>query len=785
MYSTLDHQLDELLQTSIGFLDISDEEYQLAVSRYEAVGEFLADCWDSARAGGEVYPQGSMRLGTVTRNIHRNDEIDIDLVALRNIDKTSTTQADLKADVGHALDLFLKTDPEGGPRKDEGKRCWTLVYSGFHLDVLPALPNEEDAETGIIITDKTLRRWLPSNPIGYADWFHNVMRREWLETRARLNERAVTVAEVPDWAVKTTLQRTVQALKRHRDLYFQDALDDRPASVIITTLAARAYQGGGSLYEVLLHVTGAMPTLVEQEGGVYIVANPVQKKENFADRWQNHPHRAQRFFEWIQQAHADLAGLGSERGMDRVLEKMGKVFGRRAAEQAGRAAGARLLETRRDGRLSMAPVTGALVTGSGSLVRPHTFHGDQEPVRTNDLADALRRARERAGLSQDAAAAALGINRVVLSYYETGRRSMPLPAAAALARLYGTTLDRLLASDESAAAGVDVSGVLYRAAPPTLHDAARGGLRIFDQHLHDYVDLANELGRPLPGKGQSPFASVSGSSARDAADAARQLRRYLNFGGGPLGDPFRAADEHVLIWRLPLGEDLNGAPSGLFYNHPQAGFSILVNSDMTLGRQVFTVAHELAHAFFHSRSLDVIVSMPGAELGRERFADTFAGELLVPGDELRRLVTEHALWNGLNDPTTVVHLQRHFGVSYATIRVRLLQERLSDKATFDRLAQVSPSRLARALGYPVHPADMGNFGMHPLERFPARMLALIRIALERGIITPGDAAETLGTSTDEIRQLLAQPPIRPEEQHIQQDLEAAAFAHLAGQDTAS
>jgi low affinity Fe/Cu permease len=60
----------------------------------------------------------------------------------------------------------------------------------------------------------------------------------------------------------------------------------------------------------------------------------------------------------------------------------------------------------------------------------------------------------------------------------------------------------------------------------------------------------------------------------------------------------------------------------------------------------------------------------------------------------------------------VVHLQRHFGVSYATIRVRLLQERLSDKATFDRLAQVSPSRLARALGYPVHPADMGTWIEH-------------------------------------------------------------------------
>jgi Zn-dependent peptidase ImmA (M78 family) len=368
----------------------------------------------------------------------------------------------------------------------------------------------------------------------------------------------------------------------------------------------------------------------------------------------------------------------------------------------------------------------------------------------------------------------------MLSYYETGRRSIPLTTAAALARLYGTSLDRLLTGDEAAAATVDVSGILYRAAPPALADTARGGLRVFEQHLRDYVELAQELGRPLPGKGQSPFPSVTGSSARDAADAARQLRRYLNLGGGPLGDPFRVADEYVLIWRLPLGEDLDGAPSGLFYNHPQAGFSIVINSNMTLGRQVFTLAHEMAHAFFHSRDLDVIVSMPGAELGRERFADAFAGELLVPGDELRRLVVEHASWNDLTNPTTVVHLQRHFGVSYATIRVRLLQERLIDRATFDTLAQVSPSRLAQALGYPVHPADMGDFDMHPLERFPGHMLLLVRSALQEGVITPGDAAETLRTSREEIRQLLARPPIEPDEQHIQWDLEAAAFANRAG-----
>ncbi|HKB30259.1 MAG TPA: nucleotidyltransferase [Streptosporangiaceae bacterium] len=374
MYTDRDNQLSQLLGSSIESLDITDEEYRLAVSRYEAVGQSLAGYWEDADTAGEIYPQGSMRLGTVTRNIHRNDEIDIDLVARRDLARTSITQAELKADTGHGLDLFVKTQTEGQqPDKEEGKRCWTLRYPGFHLDVLPALPDDQQGGTGILITDTQVRFWLPSDPVGYATWFHATMREEWVEKRA-----SIDVANVPDWRVKTTLQRTVQALKRHRDIYFTDSLDERPASVIITTLAARAYRASGSLYEVLLGVTSAMPDLVENHDGVVIVANPVQPKENFADRWQLHPARARRFFEWAERARADFAGLGSARGTDTVLEKISKALGDRAAERAERAAGSRLREARRSGRLGMAAGTGALVAGAGRTVRPHTFHGDHQ-----------------------------------------------------------------------------------------------------------------------------------------------------------------------------------------------------------------------------------------------------------------------------------------------------------------------------------------------------------------------------------------------------------------------
>ena len=130
---------------------------------------------------------------------------------------------------------------------DEGKRCWTLHYLGFHLDVLPALPNlSAPSDSAIIITDTEVLRWQFSNPIAYADWFHGVMAKE-MEDKLKVIAKRMDIAQVPDWQVKTTLQQTVQALKRHRDIYFTDHLDQRPASIIITTLAAHAYRGGGDL----------------------------------------------------------------------------------------------------------------------------------------------------------------------------------------------------------------------------------------------------------------------------------------------------------------------------------------------------------------------------------------------------------------------------------------------------------------------------------------------------------------------------------------------------------
>jgi hypothetical protein len=373
--------LDELLGIGISQLDITPAERSLAVARYQAVARSLAEHWDTDPHDGLVYPQGSMRLGTVTRNIHQNDEIDIDLVARRDQPKESTTQAELKTDTGVGLQKFVLGRPEGAPDLDEGKRCWTLNYTGFHLDVLPALPNmDAPSVSAIIITDKEVLRWQFSNPIAYADWFHNVMAKE-IEDRLKVLAKRMDIAQVPVWEVKTTLQQTVQALKRHRDIYFTGQLDQRPASVIITTLAAHAYRGGGNLYEVLDDITDKMPGFVGLDGNRYVVANPVEPRENFADRWNSKPERAEAFFRWIEQAKADFDGLARlGGGLDTVIRKMADVFGDGPAQDAGRGLSRGIVETRRQGQLSYGARTGILAgaaaTGTRRVTRDHDFHGD-------------------------------------------------------------------------------------------------------------------------------------------------------------------------------------------------------------------------------------------------------------------------------------------------------------------------------------------------------------------------------------------------------------------------
>lgn len=379
-------QLDELLRLTVAQLDIPRAVRVAAVKEYEAVAAWLRDSWPGA--AGEIYPQGSIRLGTIVTPVTPGCDYDLDLVCRLWVTK-DISKVELKRVVGHALAAYISTRGEGLIRLKEGKRCWTLEYPGqrFHMDVLPAIPNlDEQSPDAIWLTDRGLLRWQPSNPIGYAEWFAG---RTAIETRILLEaaaaERGIDVEAVPRETIKTPLQQTVQALKRHRDIHFEEAPQNAPASIILTTLAARAYEGGSSVFEVLVDLSERMPKFVEQQDGLYVVANPVLDDENFADRWQGHPERANAFFDWVEAAHEDFTGLGRQSGVDRLLEGLAKNLGHEPVERAGRNYTANIRELQRAGRIrTTSSGLLAAVPAASTVIRPrtpvptnppHTFHG--------------------------------------------------------------------------------------------------------------------------------------------------------------------------------------------------------------------------------------------------------------------------------------------------------------------------------------------------------------------------------------------------------------------------
>lgn len=116
-------------------------------------------------------------------------------------------------------------------------RLFSESFSAQTIDRISIRITDKEAEDYATSTCK--EEWLKSNPDGYALWFANRCKAD--ESVKLMAEAIVPIEKYNK--DKTVLQRIVQILKRHRDMMFRYDTDDKPISIIITTLAARAYNG--------------------------------------------------------------------------------------------------------------------------------------------------------------------------------------------------------------------------------------------------------------------------------------------------------------------------------------------------------------------------------------------------------------------------------------------------------------------------------------------------------------------------------------------------------------
>jgi len=412
---------ERYLENLAAKLDVPASRYEEAERRYKAVGEWLGrDDSSLNEYSPDVYVQGSFGLGTAIRPANDEEHYDIDLVCELSADKAAMSQKDLKDAFGKELGLYASA--HGMNEIEEGRRCWTLQYADgaqFHLDALPAVPDGKSkrkllelqkfdttwSDTAIAITDREQdnyrqigHQWPHSNPKGYAKWFRSRMERSFQKLREAmaLDERA-NIEDVPFFRVKTPLQKAIQILKRHRDVMFADDPDNKPISVIITTLAAHAYNNESSVALALTAILEGVRSHIDYDAqGHEVISNPTDRSENFAERWVDYPIRRDNFFNWLNKAAKDFAEIASLAARTLLVETAGPVVGERLAKDAA-------IATPESGRswlpalFSVAhkkPAPWPVVrTGTVSIEtatwtakgfsRPKQFYSNSEPLRKN------------------------------------------------------------------------------------------------------------------------------------------------------------------------------------------------------------------------------------------------------------------------------------------------------------------------------------------------------------------------------------------------------------------
>jgi Zn-dependent peptidase ImmA (M78 family) len=191
------------------------------------------------------------------------------------------------------------------------------------------------------------------------------------------------------------------------------------------------------------------------------------------------------------------------------------------------------------------------------------------------------------------------------------------------------------------------------------------------------------------------------------------------------------------IVNYPMGENISGmCVKGKHSN------VFAINSLMTLGRQRFTLAHELFHLYYDNEpSTSICLKNIGAGNEKEIQADQFASYLIMPPLALTEMIQKlKESSSGVITLNEVVFLEQYYQISRQAVLYRLIQERELSHQDAEKMRQ-NIIQSAINLGY-----DDTLYKPSPLNkryRTYGHYIKLAEKVLEKGLVSRGKYEELL------------------------------------------
>lgn len=188
----------------------------------------------------------------------------------------------------------------------------------------------------------------------------------------------------------------------------------------------------------------------------------------------------------------------------------------------------------------------------------------------------------------------------------------------------------------------------------------------------------------------------------------------------------------IIVMFRPLSKDSYGiscrAKSGKKF--------MLINSNSTLGRQHFTIAHELYHLYFDEDPTPHMCC--NGSSSDERNADMFASALLLPRGEVYAMLGNDEIMQRKVRIASVLRIEQMFQVSRAMLLIRLRDLGVISDHERRKLSAVPVKESALEYGYDRSLYESGNEGV-TLGDFGEKA----RILYEAGKISEGHYIELL------------------------------------------
>jgi hypothetical protein len=367
-------QLDDLLARVCQELQLTESRYNEAVARYESVAEWLDRPGSFlARFSPKIFPQGSMRIGTTVKPLG-SEEHDLDFVCEFRVSPSAFRSP---LELLRLAEVRLRQHDTYKSILEIKNRCVRLNYANeFHMDILPACPDLQSGGSCLVVPDRQLKCWKPSNPRGYATWFEKRCELSMKTATQRLMEKAEPVPPQESLEEKETLKRVVQLLKRWRDIKYRQSPELAPISMVLTTLAANAYIGQSSVAEAMSAILDEIVRAMDSSLPRLLVLNPENPQEDLSERWEDSAkYRA--FVDGIYDLREQWRGVTGGRSIPIIAESMKDLFG--APVQVAFTKQAKYLqELREKSNLKVGGL--GLIGGAGSAgvpIRRNTFHGTE------------------------------------------------------------------------------------------------------------------------------------------------------------------------------------------------------------------------------------------------------------------------------------------------------------------------------------------------------------------------------------------------------------------------